>query len=362
MKPVNELFPNPLLVNLSQPIFPWLRRLVVRQKVASSDVDDVVQEVCIRIWQKSRLVREAHTPVAYVTMIVKEVVRVYRQRTHRWEEALAAQRERESRAGGPTPEQHAFIRECCAIVDDFIQQIDETARPIFIEREVDGDSIAEIAARHGLTERRVKKLLSAARRDFEAAMDRWEAKDRRRGGGRLRGFMVPFWLSDLRLWLRSLLLRLVARQVVASTAILLAAVLCPSDLHHPEASSPFQAAAHLALPGFAPSSPVGIGEGAGVGPAGVTASDPELAEGGVKTPAGHAGASPSNARIHDAPELEEKLIGGARAALLLGTPEGRARARQLLEMHRDRVPEGHLAIEREALFTQLRRADSGRLL
>jgi RNA polymerase sigma factor (sigma-70 family) len=315
-------------------------------------VDDVVQDVCIRLWQKSRLVREARTPAAYITEIVKEVVRIHRWRTQRREDALAAHGDQVSRAGAPTPEQHTFARQCCAIVDGFLDQIDKQALPLFIEHEVDGDSVAEIAARHGLKEGRVKKLLGTARRALEAAKVRWEAGDLRHGGGRLlRGVMVPFCFADLRGWLRSPP-RIAVRVALASTVILLANVLCPSDLYYPEARSAFQRVAHLAFPRFALSSSVG----SSVSPARAAGPAPELAEHGVKAPAGPPSSSQSNARVHDASELEEKLLGGARAALFLGTPEGMVRARQLLEEHRARVPEGRLAPEREALLSWLRRA------
>jgi RNA polymerase sigma-19 factor, ECF subfamily len=328
----------------------WLRRLVRRRGVPLSDVDDVLQEVSLRVWQKRALVEAADEPGAYITEIAKQAARDYHRRSLRREPSPVAEDPSQAEGRGPTPEHHALIRQCCAIVGGFLDQIDDKARPLFVERAFDGDSVAEIAARHGLPERRVKAFLELARRDFEAAKQRWEAKDRRRGGGPLWALAFPFWSIDLRRWLRSLS-HATARIAVALPALLLTAVACPADLHSSEPRQTLERWGHLLSSRSARPEP---GSPADDDLTPVLPPAQELPERRVTVQATSIMTRPSASEQPLSLPMEEKLIGGARAVLLLGTPEGRVRAHLLLLEHRERFPAGHLAREREELLSQLR--------
>jgi RNA polymerase sigma factor (sigma-70 family) len=155
------------------PTADQLRRTVQLNGVASRDVDDIVPNIRIRLWQKSSLVNAADSPSAYALGAAKDAARGYRRRARRHpEEDLMGFGDVELCDSRPNPEEQASAREALEIVAGFIDQIDEKFRHTFIARVCYGETIADIAEAAGIGESTVEKRLRIAHQQFEAAYKR----------------------------------------------------------------------------------------------------------------------------------------------------------------------------------------------
>ena len=147
-------------------------RGIVRER---ADAEDVLQQAYLNAFTHLHQYERRGSFAGWLTRIaVREALAGHRRR------AAAAATESMGRDGdcarlasaGPDPEQAALSGELQRDLQAMVDALDETYRPVFILREVEGLSTAETADALGLTEDVVKTRLHRARAMLQAALAR----------------------------------------------------------------------------------------------------------------------------------------------------------------------------------------------
>ncbi|MGK3985551.1 sigma-70 family RNA polymerase sigma factor [Sorangium sp. So ce136] len=341
------------------------RRLARALRVPAQDVDDVVQQAWLRILENRARVGLATDAAAYVDQIVRNEARTSRRRARRREEVVAPLQGEEPSDERPGPEACVIARQRAEVLWRFIDRLDDARRTVFIEHELLGRTLAEIAGAHALSENTVKSRLAAAWDKVERERARWQAERRRRGQPAAPCFVpffVPFtsgaWLHDTLRGLRRLGLH-----GTAITGLVLGAGAAWPGPAAGFAEAPLLAASGRAQPAL--EIPAAPADQLGVGPSrperairreAFTASAASIHEGSSTTAravsaavemSSRGGTGAEHARID--PRIER-----ARAMLDLGTTEGQLSACRLLHEHRERRGRGDHAVERDALLRRVR--------
>jgi RNA polymerase sigma factor (sigma-70 family) len=318
---------------------------LLRRGVPSRDVDDVLQLVTLRVWQKWPQIQAARSPSAYMYRLACNEARAYLRRARHKREVFIDREEQYPCDEHQSPEDRSIRENHASIVRKCVDALDHRGRAVFVEHELDGKSVATIAAARGISSKTVETWLTHARRDFERAVARW-LPERRAKGGKLFGLATLFWVAELRQLLRKLR-RIDLRTVAPAGPVVLSGAILAATPIDPVAPPAFRPALHLSSAGsFTPAR-----FGSATGPAQTPGED----DPGETLPAGVARAGYPKAHLTIL-ETEEHFVDAARAALRLGTADARLRARDFLLEHRERFPEGRLAAVRELLWRQLQRA------
>ncbi|WP_437637706.1 RNA polymerase sigma factor [Sorangium sp. So ce854] len=340
-----------------------MRSLASRVGVPSRDLDDVVQDAMVRLWEKREQARTAGNPGAFRDSIVLNTARDHRRAARRREEALTDLDEAGLDAAAlrderRSPEEHAIARQEAALVRQLIDQIGERGRGIFIACELLERPIADVARELEIPFETARSRLRRAWDEFEEAAARWEARQRGRGARRLRSVLFAPWvLLDRRSFRRAGPARWVAPGfAIACAAALGALATRPIDLVEPLRTSMATmvsrrtSGAASAPAAQSPAAPTGEDRAPDTA---VTAS-PAL-DRAVKAPA--ALPMPTGRPAAQPPAIgsrERHLVARARTAVAAGDIVSLVEARRLLEEHARRFPRGRMAGEREALLDQLR--------
>ncbi|WP_437601433.1 sigma-70 family RNA polymerase sigma factor [Sorangium sp. So ce590] len=325
-----------------------MRSLVTYVGVPSRDIDDVMQDAMVRLWERREQARSARNPSAFCDSVVLNTARDHRRGAHRREEALTGFDETALRDERPSPEEHAIARQEAALVRQLIEQIGERHRGVFIACELLERPIADVAREQEIPLETARSRLRRAWEEFEEAAARWEARHRDRGARRLRAVLFPPWLFARRRQRRDGPTRSMADGMVIAFAAALA-VLVTS---HAEPAGPVQSSrAALVSTAIAPP-----GAQAASDPAEAT-STPARSTHGAPVKASLAPAAPAGRPARQRPaggSRERDLVARARTAVEAGDIVSLVEARRLLEEHGRRFPRGRLAAEREALLDRLR--------
>ncbi|WP_433934635.1 RNA polymerase sigma factor [Sorangium cellulosum] len=358
------------------PVSARVRSLVSHVGVPSRDLDDVMQDAMVRLWEKREQARSARNPSAFCDSVVLNAARDHRRAARRREEALTGFDEAALWDERLSPEDHAIARQEAALVRQLIDQIGERCRGVFIACELLERPIADVAREQEIPLETARSRLRRAWEEFEAAAARWEARQRGSGARRLRAVLFPPWLMELlerRSFRRGGPARWVARGFAIACAAALGALAALGTL----ATGPMESVTPLrtamttlafrrttgpatvqarrdptetARVGHAPDEAVTISprrHGA--------VTTPTTPDGAVTSPA--APAAPPRRPAAQRPAIssrERGLVARARTAVAAGDVVSLVEARRLLEEHGRRFPRGRLAREREALLDQLR--------
>ncbi|WP_437292288.1 RNA polymerase sigma factor [Sorangium sp. So ce406] len=353
-----------------------VRSLVSHVGVPSRDLDDVMQEATVRLWEKREQARSARNPSAFRDSVVLNTARDHRRAARRREEALTGLDEAALWDERQSPEDHAIARQEAALVRQLIDQIGERCRGVFIACELLERPIADVAREQEIPLETARSRLRRAWEEFEAAAARWEARQRGRGARRLRAVLFPPWLLELlerRSFRRGGPARWVARGFAIACAAALGALAALGTLATGpmESVTPLRTAmtplasrrttgpatvqarrdpTEMGLVGHAPDESVTISPR--LHGAATTPTTPDWA---VTSPAA-AAAPPRRPAAHPQAisSRERGLVARARTAVVAGDVVSLVEARRLLEEHGRRFPRGRLAREREALLGQLR--------
>ncbi|WP_438018886.1 sigma-70 family RNA polymerase sigma factor [Sorangium sp. So ce315] len=341
------------------PLPARVRSLASRVGVPSRDLDDVVQDAMVRLWEKREQARTASNPGAFRDTVVLNTARDHRRAARRREQALTGLDEaglddpalRDERR---SPEDLAIARQEAALVRQLIDQIGERGRGIFIACELLERPIADVARELEIPFETARSRLRRAWEEFEEAAARWEARQRGRGARRLRAALFPAWLLERRSFRRGGPARWMAPGLAIACAAALGVLATrPMDPVEPLRTSMATlvsrrtSGAATAQAAQSPAAPAGVGLAMEV-----TAS-PALGR-PLMAPAR---ALPTGRPAAQPPAIgprERYLIARARAAVEAGDVVSLVEARRLLEEHARRFPRGRMAAEREALLDQLR--------
>ncbi|WP_437652344.1 RNA polymerase sigma factor [Sorangium sp. So ce1182] len=327
-----------------------VKSLVAYVGVPTRDLEDVMQEAMVRLWERREQARTARNPGAFRDSVVLNTARDHRRGARRREEALTGFDEAALRDERPGPEEHAIARQEAALVRELIGQIGERHRGVFIACELLERPIAEVAREQGIPLETARSRLRRAWEEFDEAAARWASRQRGRGARRLRAVLFPPWLFARRWPRRDRPTRSMAEGVVIAFAAALA-VLVTSHVEPAEPVQSRMAVAALVSTALAPPgalAPSGLAEA-------TTTSARSAHEAPVKASLASAALAGRPARQRPADGARERdLVARARTAVEAGDIASLVEARRLLEEHGRRFPRGRLAAEREALLDRLR--------
>jgi RNA polymerase sigma-70 factor (ECF subfamily) len=106
-------------------------------------------------------------------------VRDYRRSSSRQNARVQALASRGEAANVATPADVAARHEAAGIVETILAQIDEGKRTVFVLVEIEQMSVAEVAEALGLNVNTTHSRLRAARQQFESAVVRFRAREKR---------------------------------------------------------------------------------------------------------------------------------------------------------------------------------------
>jgi RNA polymerase sigma-70 factor (ECF subfamily) len=301
----------------------------------SCDVEDVAQDALERVLQDgANLGPGGATSLA---RIVRGAARKLRRRTRREGPTRSGDVALDVLDECPDPEECAIERSRAAFLWTLLQKLDARRRRIVVRHELDGATLAEIAAQEGITEEAAQKRLAGARKELDDERIRWQSVQKRRGRSTSPVLLLP--AQDVRATPRgrpSILRRLGLRSALHA----IVAVAVVADAISPITWSPLRRAAPA--PDTSTTAIIAL-------PSAEVAPSPS-----VPSPMNHGpsvqAASRFDSRIRDS---EQSLIERARAALATGGTANRMQVLALLKRHQRDFPNGRLATERDALLLKL---------
>jgi RNA polymerase sigma-70 factor (ECF subfamily) len=153
---------------LFRELAPYVLRVLPRMGVASSDLDDVAQEVFLAVHRGLPAFEGRSSAKTWVYGICIRACSNYRQRAHRRHERLIAT---PGEVGDTrTPERALASTRALAALDGALAQLPEAQRAVFVLFEIEQLAIAEIADALAISKFTAYARLYAARRAVRAAM------------------------------------------------------------------------------------------------------------------------------------------------------------------------------------------------
>ncbi|WP_437760981.1 RNA polymerase sigma factor [Sorangium sp. So ce1389] len=122
-----------------------VKRLVAYAGVPSRDLDDVVQEAMLRLWEKREQARSVRNAIAWAESVVLNTARDHQRGARRRDAALTSLEDAGLVDRHPSPEARAIARQKVELAWMLIGQIDERFRATFIACEVLERSVEEVA-------------------------------------------------------------------------------------------------------------------------------------------------------------------------------------------------------------------------
>jgi RNA polymerase sigma factor (sigma-70 family) len=141
-----------------------------RAGLADCDLDELVQDVRIRLWHALPTERIIASSVSYVYRAARTAaLDIARRRGHAWSLDKELQGERSS--GAPDPGEACEARELRSLLSEALESLSD-ARRCAVRLRLQGFPSAEIAARLGWTGPKTRKLVSRGLGDLRAALQR----------------------------------------------------------------------------------------------------------------------------------------------------------------------------------------------
>ena len=340
---------------------------LVRKGIPHPDVDDLLQEILVAACRSIDSYDARRAPLrTWLLGIATLKIKDYRRSVRRRHEDLLPEEGFEPICdGAPNSEVRLILQGRKRVLDELLSEIPEEPRRIFVMYELEGHEMTEIAQRLSITLSTAWARHRQAWRDLEAAVRRWQARQRWKGYDDVPVVLVPL-LEEVRVDTALAGLRVPSRpdssppdrgatacrprtgirQQLGGPALVLAlGVLGPVDascvpVKATAMASTLPSLAHLtAAPPVENSSPVVM-----------PAPDPS------PSPVARPARRPAEPDQRPQVEVEAKYVFRAEIALLAGQIEF---ARSLLEQHERQFRDGELAPKRDALLRQISGAKKG---
>jgi RNA polymerase sigma-70 factor (ECF subfamily) len=161
--------------------FDFIARLLRRLGLREFDIDDALQEVFLRAGQKlDRVAAGSERSYLYgiAMRVASNLLRVRRRADARFESNGTPDTHP---TGAPGPEDLVDQRRARALLDEVIGTMDIKQRAVFTLFELEGLTLAEIAALTGLPIGTVASRLHRARKEFHVELERLRARLATRG-------------------------------------------------------------------------------------------------------------------------------------------------------------------------------------
>jgi RNA polymerase sigma-70 factor, ECF subfamily len=164
--------------------FRFVWRLARRMGVDPSSVDDVVQEVFVVIHAKLDTVRSPDSLQSWIYGILRRAVSEQRRLVRKSEAVLTLPNEQAAvPADPPTPLELTELTSDRELLATLLAGLTEAKREVFILAELEEMSVTEIAVALEIPLNTAYSRLRHARQDFETALARQTAAERKRGLG-----------------------------------------------------------------------------------------------------------------------------------------------------------------------------------
>lgn len=178
--------PAPSFDALYEQHAPFVWRAVQRLGVPAGAVADVVQEIFLVVHRRLPEFRERRSVRAWLYAIVVRAVRDHRRSVRRKSPASLhpegpADPDAQADVGRLDPQASAERTQALRLVDELLSSLDQEKREVFVLAELEQLTGPEIAEALGANVNTVSWRLRAARQDFEAALERHRARERRMG-------------------------------------------------------------------------------------------------------------------------------------------------------------------------------------
>lgn len=158
--------------------FAFVWRNVRRLGVPEASADDAVQDVFVVVHRRLAEFEGRSTIRTWLFSILARVARDHRRSRARRDAKAVAIAAVEVEAG-PTPADLAARREAARILEEVLEGIDEEKREIFVLVELEQMTVAEVADALELNVNTAHARLRAARQQFESAVTRFRAKEKK---------------------------------------------------------------------------------------------------------------------------------------------------------------------------------------
>jgi RNA polymerase sigma-70 factor (ECF subfamily) len=159
--------------------FAFVWRMLWRLGVWPGSVADAAQDVFVVV---DRRLSDLHGPELAQSFIYGIVVRVagdYRRAQRRKGLVGAADAEQLPDNGAPDAHQRVEHKQALALLDRLLDELDEKRREVLVLVELEEMSVPQVAALLGANTNTVYTQLRRARQDFERALGRHRARERR---------------------------------------------------------------------------------------------------------------------------------------------------------------------------------------
>jgi RNA polymerase sigma-70 factor, ECF subfamily len=164
-------------IYLANADFVWrsLQRLGIRE----ADLDDVLQEVFVVVHQRLHTFDGTAKMTTWLFGICLRVASAYRRRGFRRNETCVADPPEPTDRASASPEQDLAAAESRRRLDSLLDELDLEKRAVFVMFEIDEMPCEEIAQILGVPVGTVYSRLHGARRSFQKALARMQARDTR---------------------------------------------------------------------------------------------------------------------------------------------------------------------------------------
>jgi RNA polymerase sigma-70 factor (ECF subfamily) len=164
--------------------FVWLT--LQRLGVRDADVEDLLQEVFVVVHRRLHTFDESSRMTTWLFGICLRVAAAYRRRAHFRRERATGEVPEQATTDDGSPESMASASEAQARVRAVLDLMDLEERALFVMFEIDEVPCERIGEMLGVPVGTVYSRLQAARKSFQKALGRFEARQSARGA-RLRG-------------------------------------------------------------------------------------------------------------------------------------------------------------------------------
>jgi RNA polymerase sigma-70 factor, ECF subfamily len=154
--------------------------------VRDADVEDQLQEVFVVVHQRLHTFDGTARMTTWLFGICMRVASAYRRRAHRRREEIVAEVPNDGSVDDRGPEAAAIARQARARLHAILDGMDLEKRAIFVMFELDEVPCEAIAEILGVPLGTVHSRLHAARKDFQASLRRFTAREESRVASRRR--------------------------------------------------------------------------------------------------------------------------------------------------------------------------------
>lgn len=155
---------------------PFVWRCLRRLGVSAADADDVTQEVFVIVHRKLHEYDGRASLRAWIYGIARRKAADHRELSHKRHEEAPGELPDRPRDSTPSPESASDRRRKIARLDEALAELDEPKRAAFVLYEIEGLSLAEIAAATDTAISTVHARLDAARKQLRAAVSHHEGR------------------------------------------------------------------------------------------------------------------------------------------------------------------------------------------